>query len=510
MIIIVIYVDAVNLLPTTPSKEFSMKKLFLALFLLSGTSQAALYDVAIVNFTFSPAELNIQQGDTVRWTNQDSSPHTSTSNSGVWNSGNMNNGDVYSFVFSLEGSYPYLCLYHSNMTGVVIVGTPGEGDSDWVELQTPTVLPLNDVYFIDEQTGWAGGDQGMLRTIDGGETWSLYATGDDVEAVHFIDSMEGWACGNDGMIIHSTDGGVSWTFQSSGVGEKIRDIRMADNMNGWAVGRDGILRHTSNGGNSWNHQANPAIDDLRGIAIMDPSNAWIVGSDGVILHTTNSGSTWNLQPSGTAQELEGVYFIDSQNGWACGEFGVIVKTVNGGSSWQILNSGTDAILNDIFFVTSEIGWVVGAAGAILYTSDGGVTWEQAQTEIFATLNAVQFINADLGFAAGSDGSVYKYSLRTDIGDDLESSLPVIFSLKGNYPNPFNAATTIRFELERETMVSLEIYDITGRLVDILYDGIALPGSNSVTWDADTQSSGVYFYRLKTDFGIETRRMTLLK
>ncbi|MEE9554345.1 MAG: YCF48-related protein [candidate division Zixibacteria bacterium] len=487
-----------------------MKKALMLIFLMVGTSNAALYDVAIVNFTFSPAELSIQPGDTVRWTNQDSAPHTATSNSDVWDSGNMNNGAVYSYVFSAEGSYPYLCLYHSNMTGVIIVGNPGGGDSDWIEIPTPTVLPLNDVYFLDELTGWAGGDQGILRTINGGDTWSLYATGDDVEAVYFIDSMEGWASGNDGMIIHSTDGGVSWSFQPSGVGEKIRDIRMADNMNGWAVGRDGILRHTSDGGASWNHQANPAVDDLRGIAIFDPSTAWIVGSDGVILHTANSGASWNLQPSGTAQELEGVHFIDSQNGWACGDFGVIVKTVNGGASWQILNSGTNAILNDIFFVTAEIGWVVGAAGAILFTNDGGVTWEQVQTDIFATLNAVQFLNADLGFAAGSDGSVYQYSLQTGIGDDLESALPGEFALKGNYPNPFNASTTIRFELERETKVSLEIYDITGRLVDILYNGIALPGSNSVTWHAAEQSSGVYFYRLRTDSGIETRRMTLLK
>ncbi len=484
-----------------------MRKMLFALLIMAGSANAALHNVSIANFAFSPAQLTVQQGDTVRWTNQDSYPHTATSDSGVWDSGNLNNGDSYSFIFTSGGSYPYSCLYHSSMTGLIDVESAGQ--AEWRELDTPTNLPLKDVFFVDDMTGWAGGDQGIIRTIDGGESWNLYNTTDDVEALHFINNMEGWACGNDGMILHSTNGGVSWTPQPSGVGEKLRDIRMADNMNGWTVGRDGILRRTTNGGVSWSHQPTHAFDDLRGIFVYDASTAWVVGSDGVILHTTDAGANWDPQPSGTAQELEGVHFIDNLTGWACGDVGIIVKTTNGGFSWQTQNSGTNTILNDIFFVHAMTGWAVGEGGTVLSSTDGGVSWETTDSGIFSILHGAHFLHADLGYAAGSNGSVFKYSIQTGI-DDLESSLPGQFALKSNYPNPFNASTSIEFEVNSESNVRLETYDITGRLVAVLYDGTAAPGTHLVTWDASRQSSGVYFYRLRTASGTETRRMTLLK
>lgn len=91
-----------------------------------GTSHAATIDVDIVSFTFSPAEVNIQVGDTVRWTNRDSVAHTTTSGEsgepdGVWNSGNLGLNESFSFVFDTAGSFPYFCIPHIFMTGIVNV-----------------------------------------------------------------------------------------------------------------------------------------------------------------------------------------------------------------------------------------------------------------------------------------------------------------------------------------------------------------------------------------------------
>jgi subtilisin family serine protease len=79
------------------------------------------------------------------------------------------------------------------------------------------------------------------------------------------------------------------------------------------------------------------------------------------------------------------------------------------------------------------------------------------------------------------------------------SLPTAFAVKDNYPNPFNPSTTVRYDIPEASTVSLIIYDVMGREVRRLVDGIIEPGYHSVLWDArntsgDEVSSGVYIYR----------------
>jgi hypothetical protein len=80
----------------------------------------------------------------------------------------------------------------------------------------------------------------------------------------------------------------------------------------------------------------------------------------------------------------------------------------------------------------------------------------------------------------------------------------------NYPNPFNAATNISFSLPQASEVKIVVYDLLGRIVDILLNEFREAGEHSVTWNANRFTSGIYFYRLETADGSYTRRMTLLK
>ena len=85
-----------------------------------------------------------------------------------------------------------------------------------------------------------------------------------------------------------------------------------------------------------------------------------------------------------------------------------------------------------------------------------------------------------------------------------------------YPNPFNPQTTIVFDLPEQTAVSLSVYDVSGRLVDVILDEKTVPsGRNEVVWrgrDARGRvlPAGVYFYQLKVGAFVETRRMALVK
>jgi amicyanin len=75
--------------------------------------------VTIKDFAFNPQEITIKVGDTVTWTQQDSTQHTTTGD--IWNSGNLKQEQTYSKTFDKAGAYDYICTIHPNMKGKVIV-----------------------------------------------------------------------------------------------------------------------------------------------------------------------------------------------------------------------------------------------------------------------------------------------------------------------------------------------------------------------------------------------------
>jgi plastocyanin len=79
-------------------------------------------DVSIENFAFGPGEISISVGDTVLWTNDESSiTHTSTSDDGLWDSGNIPAGSRFEHTFDEAGTFAYICTIHPSMTATITV-----------------------------------------------------------------------------------------------------------------------------------------------------------------------------------------------------------------------------------------------------------------------------------------------------------------------------------------------------------------------------------------------------
>ncbi len=89
-------------------------------------------------------------------------------------------------------------------------------------------------------------------------------------------------------------------------------------------------------------------------------------------------------------------------------------------------------------------------------------------------------------------------------------LPGTHALQQNYPNPFNPSTTIQVELAGTGPATLAVYDLAGRQVAELQNGLLAAGTHSFVFDASGLTSGVYFYSLAAGGITETRRMVLLK
>lgn len=91
-----------------------------------------------------------------------------------------------------------------------------------------------------------------------------------------------------------------------------------------------------------------------------------------------------------------------------------------------------------------------------------------------------------------------------------SEIPVKFSLKQNFPNPFNPTSRIRFELPEESNVVLKLYDNSGKEVMSLINELLSPGTYSLEVDGSTLSSGIYFYKITAGNFTDTKKMVLLK
>jgi hypothetical protein len=124
-----------------------------------------------------------------------------------------------------------------------------------------------------------------------------------------------------------------------------------------------------------------------------------------------------------------------------------------------------------------------------------------------------------GITTDIDGQVRDPS-HPDIGADefvrilvavegSEGGVPASYALGQNYPNPFNPSTTISYELPIESHVTLRVFDLLGKEVATLVNGVQEPGHKSVQWNAGGVASGVYLYRLQAGSYSSTKKLLLL-
>jgi subtilase family serine protease len=120
------------------------------------------------------------------------------------------------------------------------------------------------------------------------------------------------------------------------------------------------------------------------------------------------------------------------------------------------------------------------------------------TGIFGNKYAFYSLATDnAGNIEHAKGSAEATTIVTGVRD-LSKELPKEFALYQNYPNPFNPATTIQYDIPRDARVTLKIYSILGQEVAVLVDGVETAGAKSVTFDARSYATGVYFYRLTAE------------
>ena len=106
--------------------------------------------------------------------------------------------------------------------------------------------------------------------------------------------------------------------------------------------------------------------------------------------------------------------------------------------------------------------------------------------------------------------VMPYKSLTAVKSPLKSVLPSEYGLYQNFPNPFNPLTTIRYQIPKLSHVKLTVYDILGNLVAELVNEEKSPGEYSVSFNASSLASGVYFYRIEAGNFVQSKKLMILK
>lgn len=353
------------------------------------------------------------------------------------------------------------------------------GGTNWI-IQYTHPSEILKIQMVDLNTGYAAAVNNFIKTTNSGANWSPVSIPGQTSFsnLDFIDPNTGWVIGI-GKISRTTNGASTWIQVPPPNSSSLSNIEFVDVLTGWISDGIGNLHFTSNGGQSWSTQIN-VINGVKEIKMFDNQHGYII-TNFSLRKTTNSGSVWIDIPLPVSEMLNAMDWTDINNGIIGGQNGYAIKTINGGQSWQIINT------NGRF---------------ASFTTSGG--W----------INQIFMNHPDTAFAVGgfTNDFIFKYTSSLTNVLTWQNNVPKIYSLQQNYPNPFNPSTTIEFELNSMSNVSLKVYDITGRLVFSIIDGMKFnAGRIKYDFDGSNLSSGVYFYSLFIDNKpIDTKKMLLVK
>jgi photosystem II stability/assembly factor-like uncharacterized protein len=274
----------------------------------------------------------------------------------------------------------------------------------------------------------------IVVSSDNGATWkqSPVPVSSDLTAVYFVDAREGWAAGHDGVILHTADGGDTWTLQlngrtvndllvkameakvaqepasedakkllaeaqrykEQGADKPFLDVWFADAKNGYAVGAYNLIFRTSDGGATWeswfDRTDNPKFFNLYSIRPAG-RDVYIAGEGGILLKLDRTAQRFKAQTSG----YNGSFFGVAEAGTAAIAFGLrgnAYRTDDGGATWAKVETGLPGAITAAARTSQGALLLADVGGRVVRSTDGGRTFTGLAIAQPAPLTGI----ADLG------------------------------------------------------------------------------------------------------------------
>lgn len=302
------------------------------------------------------------------------------------------------------------------------------GGLTWTAYSTGYSFHFEEIFFVNESIGFLVGNKNyelngrLLKTTDGGNTWQLVLSNDayiQFLSVYFVNQNMGFV-GAGSTIYKTTDGGATWTTNTS-INSNITSFYFKNTNEGFlsAVlnGTPAGGYKTTDGGATWTEfEPNPCEK----LFFVNQNVGYLLMASGTLVKkTTDGGLTWNPTTACGLGAVKKVVFKDELNGLVLGNTnGHIARTTDGGNSWTIVQNQTDFILNNISVSPDGKYFSCGQSGRIKRSSDNGSTWLQVQSGLLHhRLNQMCFLNDSTILAVGDAGLLVK---STDRGSSWTS------------------------------------------------------------------------------------------
>jgi len=183
----------------------------------------------------------------------------------------------------------YIVGHDLSGSGRLILKTSSAGAA-WDFIPAPQML-VNDLFFIDGNTGFFSGVPQFYKTTNGGVNW-LQTSNQNCDALFFINANTGWI-GWQNDIYKTTNGGSSWQQQFHNDTYQFSAIQFVNANTGWFISNhltQGRILKTTDGGSSWFQNLNFLTENLSDISFINENTGWVSGLAGIILKTTTGGT----------------------------------------------------------------------------------------------------------------------------------------------------------------------------------------------------------------------------
>ena len=271
------------------------------------------------------------------------------------------------------------------------------------------------------------GERGhILVSADNGASWTQaeVPTRALLTAVHMHDERTGWAVGHDAVILRTGDGGETWTLVHQAPEEELPllDVWFRDERNGFAVGAYGYFLATEDGGETWTSRA-ISEDDFHLNALVPvagrspeaqppgPQRLYIAAEAGIAYRSDDGGATWSELPSPYAGSWFGGLALDEERVLLTGLRGHLFLSEDGGDTWVEVTTGTHATLTGAVRLPSGSIVITGLEGSVLTSEDDGRSVSARR------LPSREGISAALPLADGGVLLVGEFGVRRSTGGE---------------------------------------------------------------------------------------------
>ena len=293
-----------------------------------------------------------------------------------------------------------------------IVGT--DSLLNWQDLGS-VFQGLEDIWFVSPSKGFVIGFD-IQQSTDSGHTWSPvpinYTSGNSgiLYNLFFVNDQYGFAQGSTQLAL-TNDGGNSWTSKALTSSNGSTCFFINPSTGFYGDGKGAGLYKTRDTGNTWISVFNDTkLSEAYFPYFINADTGFVVTAAGLFANTVDGGQTWqqkseNLSSLTSGNSYSQIQFLDANTGFYPGYSGIL-KTTDGGTSWTNIFPVTNSSFNIIKFIDSQTGYYM-TAGAIYKTSDGGETWALNCRVGTGDFIGMHFLDIHTGWACTSGGRIFR-------------------------------------------------------------------------------------------------------